>query len=247
MAIFSIHFNEINLCAKFTKSELIKTFMDIKNIIGFLSELSLNNNKEWFHGNKQKYLKAKDEFEILVNLLLAEISTFDKKVSGVQAKDCIFRIYRDIRFSPDKTPYKTNFGAYMVRGGRKSGFAGYYFHIEPKNLFLAGGIYMPPPNVLKAIRDDIYNNIEEFKEIINQQKFREHFGAITGSKLTSAPKGFPKGFEDIDLLKFKDYNVVKELTTKDISNSDFIKTASEVFEAMVPLNKFLNHAVEDVL
>lgn len=221
--------------------------MVIKNVIQFLTELSLNNNKEWFNENKQTYLNLKQEFEVFVNLILGEISKFDKELSGIQAKECVYRIYRDIRFSPDKTPYKTNFGAYMVKGGRKSGFAGYYLHIEPKNIFLAGGIYMPVPQVLKAIRDDIFNNTDEFKEIINEKKFREYFNSVTGSKLSSAPKGYPKDFKDIDLLKFKDYNVSTEVSIEKITDKNFIPFVSDVFKTMVPFNRFLNHAVEDVI
>lgn len=222
--------------------------MIIKNILSFLNKLKINNNKEWFEANKKSYLESKSQFEILVNILIGEIVKFDKEISGIQAKDSIFRIYRDVRFSPDKTPYKTNFGAYMVKGGRKSGFAGYYFHIEPDNVFLSGGIYMPAPQVLKAIRDEIYHNFDVFDDIITKPEFKKHFGNIAGSKLKSIPKGYPKDFEGSELLKFKDYYIFEQVNINKIkTEEEFIIMASEVFKLMVPLNGFLNNAIEDAL
>ena len=217
------------------------------NILNFLKELSQNNNKEWYQQNKDKYLKARQDFEMVVGLLITEISKFDKSIVGLLPKDCIFRIFRDVRFSNDKTPYKTNFGAYIAKGGKKRGFAGYYLHIEPKNPFLAGGVYMPPSPVLKSIREDIYHNIEEFKNIIDSKDFKQYFGQIWGSKLTSPPKGYSKEFKDIELLKFKDYNMVHDLTEKQITDKQFVNYALDVFKAMVPFNAFLNHAIENVI
>ena len=136
-----------------------------KNILLFLNELKNNNNRDWFHANKPKYNEAKVEFENYINNLIPEIGKFDNEIKHLEAKECIFRIFRDVRFSKDKSPYKPNFGAYIVKGGKKSGNAGYYLHIEPENSFLGGGIYMPPSNILKAIRIEIYENIDEFKSI----------------------------------------------------------------------------------
>ena len=116
-------------------------------ILEFLTLIKENNNREWFHENKALYNQAKNDFEVFVNLAINEISKFDKSIVSVDAKDCIFRIFRDVRFSKSKMPYKANFGAFIIKGGKKSPMAGYYIHVEPGNSFLAGGIYMPPADV----------------------------------------------------------------------------------------------------
>jgi uncharacterized protein (TIGR02453 family) len=216
-------------------------------ILHFLKELARNNNKVWYQKNKDLYIRAKHDFELVTGLLINEIGKFDKNVSGCLPKDCIFRIFRDVRFTSDKTPYKTNFGAYISRGGRKGGYAGYYLHIEPGSYFLAGGIYMPPPPVLKAIRNEIYHNIDEFLEILGQKKFREYFGRIWGEKLTAPPRGFSKDFPEIELLKYKHYNVMHELDEQKLTGKDFISYAADVYHEMLPFNRFLNQAIEGVI
>ena len=139
----------------------------LEKSLAFLTVLKENNYKEWFHENKPLYEEAKKEFEPFVNILIQEIRSIDKEVGHLEPKDCIFRVFRDIRFSKDKTPYKTNFGAFVAKGGgRKSEFGGYYFHLEPDNCLLAGGIWMPQPDILKAMRQEIYHNIDEFLEIL---------------------------------------------------------------------------------
>lgn len=216
-------------------------------ILHFLKELARNNNKVWYQKNKDMYVQAKQEFELVTGLLINEIGKFDKNLSGLLPKDCIFRIFRDVRFSNDKTPYKTNFGAYMSKGGRKGGLAGYYLHVEPGSCFLAGGIYMPPSPVLRAIRNEIYHNIDEFLEILGEKKFRQYFGQIWGEKLTAPPRGFSKNFPEIELLKYKHYNVVHEINEQQITGKDFIGYAVEVYREMLPFNRFLNQAVEGVV
>jgi uncharacterized protein (TIGR02453 family) len=213
----------------------------------FLRLLQKNNNREWFNANKSLYDEAKQEFEHITELLIHEIASFDKGISGLVPKDCIFRIYRDVRFSADKSPYKTNFGAYLSKGGKKSFFAGYYLHLEPKESLLAGGIYMPPPNVLKVVRQEIYENIEEFKGIISEPSFVKHFGGFSGDKLRTAPKGFPKEFPDIDLLKYKNYTVLESLTDAELSKDNILLQLKEGFKVMYSLNKFLNNAIKDVV
>ena len=152
------------------------------DIPGFLGELRKNNNREWFQANRKWYEQCRSEFEFFVTLLINEIGKFDRSIGALKASDCLFRIYRDIRFSPDKTPYKTNFGAYIAKGGRKSEFAGYYFHIEPGNCMLAGGIYMPSKEILKAIREEIYHNTEDFLAIIHNKDFQKVFLEISGDR-----------------------------------------------------------------
>ncbi|HAF30048.1 MAG TPA: TIGR02453 family protein [Bacteroidales bacterium] len=215
-----------------------------KNILQFLSDLKENNYKEWFHENKPTYQKVKKEFEQFIAQIIVDISQFDTSVKNLEPKHCIFRINRDIRFSNDKSPYKTNFGGFIVPGGRNAGFAGYYIHIEPGNCFLAGGIYMPPPDRLKAVRTEIYENTEDFKKILNDKNFKKHFKEISSEdQLKNAPKGFPKDFEDIDLLKHKHYTVMKPIEDSLIFSNKFADEVNETFMALYPFNSFINEAI----
>jgi uncharacterized protein (TIGR02453 family) len=213
----------------------------------FLKELKANNYKEWFDGNRSRYTALRLGFEHFINLVIAEISVFDREAAQTTAKASIFRINRDIRFSADKLPYKTNFGAFIAKGGRKGIHAGYYLHVEPGECFLAGGIYMPSGPMLKAIREAIFENIDEFKAIIEAPAFLHHFGKeFWGEKLKTAPKGFPKDFPDIDFLKYKHYTIVKNEPDKIYSGPSLMDEIRTVYKAMHPFNAFLNRAVEDV-
>jgi len=213
-------------------------------LTGFLEALKKNNNREWFQKNKPWYDEVKNEFDVFTTKLIATTGKIDKDVLYLEPKDCIFRIYRDTRFSSDKTPYKTNFGAYLVKGGKKSNFAGYYFHIEPDSSLLAGGIYMPMPDVLKKLRTEVYENIEEFLEIIETPVFVKHFGHIDDSmKLKTPPKDFPKDFPHVEYLKFKNYSVSKDISTQMLHSNKLMDEVVTVFTAMVPLIKFFNNAL----
>ena len=218
-----------------------------KNILNFLKDLHKNNNREWFNANKNVYNKVRLEYEMFVELLIQRVNQFDDDVGTLAAKDAIFRIFRDIRFSKDKSPYKTNFGAYIAKGGRKIGSAGYYLHIEPKGSFLAGGIYMPSSDILKAIRTEIYENIEEFKEIINNSDFKKNFDSLWGEKLKTPPRGFPKDFPDIELLKYKHYVVVRYTTDEEVLDKDFLENAIRIFRIIMPLNRFINNTIKNSL
>jgi uncharacterized protein (TIGR02453 family) len=215
-------------------------------ITDFLEALKENNNRDWFQKNKKWYDEIKAEFDVFTTALIANISKIDKDIAYLEPKDCTYRIYRDTRFSLDKTPYKTNIGAYIVKGGKKSGLAGYYFHIEPGLNMLAGGIYMPMPDVLKKLRTEIYENIDEFLEIINNKQFVKHFGKIdVDMKLKSAPKDFPKDFQYIEYLKFKNYSVSKSFNNELLHSNKIMDEVTTVFSALLPLNRFLNNAVEN--
>jgi len=215
-----------------------------KNLLQFLKDLKENNHKEWFHENKTRYQLVKKEFEQFIAHTIADIAQFDASVKNVDPKKCIFRINRDVRFSKDKSPYKTNFGGFIVPGGKNAGNAGYYIHIEPGNCFLAGGIYMPPPDKLKAVRTEIYENTEDFKKIINDKTFKKHFNEFfSEDKLKTAPKGFPKDFEDIDLLRYKHYIVSKNISDDTVTSKQFADEIHETFKASYPLNGFIYEAI----
>lgn len=215
-----------------------------KEIIQFLKDISANNNREWFAENKSRYDTIKLEFEKFCDKLIAEIADFDSDIKVLPAKECTFRIYRDTRFSPDKTPYKNNMGCFITPKGKNGNAAGYYFHIEPGHIMLAGGIYMPPADVLKLIRSEIYYNADEFLKIINDKSFVKYFGKIEEEgMLKKAPKDFPAEFEHVNLLKYKNYTVLHPIKEEELYKNDFLKYSIAVYKAMHPLNKFLNRAV----
>jgi uncharacterized protein (TIGR02453 family) len=215
-------------------------------VFQFLEELAANNNREWFQANKKRYDTAKESVANFMKAILNEVQSFDNSIIGIEPKDCIFRINRDVRFSNDKSPYKTNIGGFMAKGGRKAMNAGYYLHIEPGKSFLAGGIYMPPPDKLKLIRNEIYFNPENFKKIIAAPDFKKYFKEIWDEeKLKNPPKDFPKDYPDIDLLKYKNYTVIHSLTDNQLQKADFLNYSVKVFKAMYPLNDYMNKAINN--
>ncbi|HDZ40694.1 MAG TPA: DUF2461 domain-containing protein [Bacteroidetes bacterium] len=222
--------------------------MDFKLILEFLIDLSFNNNRAWFKENNDVYQRAKSGFGQFIETLLPKIKQLDESIDVTTPAECIFRIFRDVRFSENKEPYKTNFGAFIAKGGRKGPHAGYYLHVEPDRSFIGGGIYMPESNMLRAIRTGIYENIDEFKGIINRDEFREYFPEIFGEKLKLPPKGFPKDFKDIDLLKHKHYAVAHNVENTFWTRSDILfNDLLDIFRVQYPFNSFLNRAVEKSL
>lgn len=213
------------------------------NILHFLSALKANNNREWFNEHKGEFLAVKEEFEIFTQELINNLGIEDERVRGLKAKDCIFRIYRDVRFSKDKSPYKTHFGAYINQGGRKGETCGYYFHLEPGGTMLAGGLYAPPAPILFEVRDAIYADNEDFKAIINDKQFKLTFGEMEGEKLKRGPKGFPKDFEDIELLKHKSFLATHNISDDELISNSFLKKCITTFKVMKPFNNFFNRAI----
>jgi len=222
--------------------------MDIQIILQFLKELNTNNNREWFAENKAKYERAKSEFEILSKELIVEISKFDDEIKHVDVKDCIFRIYRDTRFSHDKTPYKTHFGIFIATaGGRKSQRGGYYLHLDPAGCFVATGVWCPQPDLLKALRQSVYDNIDELNEIRHSAEFSKYFSHFFDEdKLKTVPRGFPKDFPDAELLKLKHYMVEFKLDDDFLQSDKLVTRLGEVLKCAYPLNKFLNYTVDEV-
>lgn len=219
--------------------------MQTKNIISFLNELQQHNNRDWLKQNDSQYKNALSDFAVLVNELIARIASFDESIGSPDARDCIFRIHRDVRFSANKDPYKTHFGAYIARGGRKSIYAGYYLHFQPASSFAGGGIYMPEPHILKAIRTEIYNNAEAFKAIIDSSQFKKFFNGIYGQRLKTCPKGFDKDFRDVALLSYKDYAVVCQLSDREVLSDDIINRITQIYKAQHSFNAYLNAAISN--
>jgi len=208
----------------------------------FLADLKDNNNREWFEVNRKRYETAKKDVEHLTQALLLEVAKYQEGVADLPPKKCIFRIHRDVRFSKNKAPYKTNMGLHIVKDGKKSGNAGFYLHIEPNNCFLGGGMYMPPSPTLKKIRQEIDYNTAEFRAILAEKNFCENYGKLGGSQLKTAPKGYPRDHPAIDLLRHKDFVAMKSIDDDTLLAEDFVTWAAEAFKAMKPLNDFLNRA-----
>ncbi len=214
-----------------------------KSTLEFLSDLKKHNDREWFLKNRNRYLETKLNYESFVQAVIAGISIFDPILKGLEASSCTYRINRDIRFSNDKTLYKTHLGAFIVRGGKQNGdrFAGYYVHIEPgNNSMIAGGAYIPPAPWLKVIREKIDEQGDKFLKIIENKEFVNYFGQLEGEKLKTAPKGFPKDHPHIELLKLKSYLVVRMISDKEIISRDCFSLIIRASKVMKPLNDFLN-------
>jgi len=217
----------------------------METILKFLKQLAKNNRKEWFDENRKTYETAKGEFETILTSVIEKSILNDKLLMGLEAKKCMFRINKDVRFSKDKSPYKLNMGASINPGGKKSMIPGYYIHIEPGKSFLAGGTWQPMPEVLAAIRQEIDYNSKEFRKILATKEFKTYFKDLSNEdKLKTAPKGYDKTHPDIDLLQHKSFIVVHNLSDEQVMNKNFPGYASKVFKAMLPLNSFLRNCME---
>lgn len=216
----------------------------MKKILQFLEELSRNNNKEWFNDNRTRYEESRDKMLFMTEVLINEIRKFDPEIPVLNPKDCMFRIFRDVRFSPDKRPYKTNLGSFISKGGRKGDRPGYYFHIEPDSSFIGGGVYMPQAEPLKAIRSYITENPEEFISITEDKSFKKIYPELYDHKLKTAPKGFPKDHEHIDLLRYKSYVFSTPLTNERLLSDSLVNYIIQSFSELYKFNNFLNRAVD---
>jgi uncharacterized protein (TIGR02453 family) len=213
-----------------------------KETLQFLKDLKLHNDRDWFNKNKDKFISANENFVQFTQVLIDKVAGFDRSLAGLHAKDAVFRIYRDIRFSKDKSPYKNFFGAHLKGREKGCGIAGYYFHLEPGNSFLAGGVHMTEPQNLKAIREEISDHGITFLKIINDKNFKENF-KIEGEKLAKVPQGFDKEDPMADFLKYKELMIHHSLKDKQLLAGDFASYCAKIFRRMVPFNKFVNESL----
>lgn len=221
----------------------MKSSVNLKAVLRFLQDLERNNNKAWFDANRARYEEARADFEDFVQALISEIDKFDS-MGMLQAKECIFRINRDMRFSKDKTPYKTNFGALIGPGGKKSTRQGYYMHVAPHNgSFVGGGLYMPMPDDLAKFRQAIARDASPFKKIINAKEFQLYFGPLEGETLATAPKGYPKDHPAIELLKLKEVTTGVNLTDKEILAPDVVQHVARLCKALKPFLAYIDSAL----
>lgn len=216
--------------------------------VRFLKELKKNNHKAWFDQHRKTYEAAKADFAAFIQILIDKHGAKDPAISQLRAKDCMFRINRDIRFSKDKSPYKTNFGASINQGGKKAwNTAGYYFHLEPGGCFTGGGIYMPEPDVLKKIRQEIDYNLPEFEKIIKGRKFKTVYGTLSQDPeylLSRVPKGYEADNPAAPYLRLKSLIAMNAISDTVLTSKDLLKKTLAAFEALQPLVAFINQGVD---
>lgn len=214
--------------------------MNLDLIYSFLSELQINNNKDWFLANKNRYDSIVDEILDFTDDLIQNIAVFDPTILGLNPKDCLFRINRDIRFSANKEPYKTHFGIFISPGGKNSRKAGYYIHIENKNSLLGGGIYLPDKHTLYEIRKKVYLQTNKFARIIYHETFIETFGHLSEEhKLKTFCRDFPSDSKHAELLKYKSYVVSRQFTNQEFAAMK-LQDIVERFKILAPFVLFFN-------
>ena len=214
--------------------------IDLKPVLDFLNGLKKHNNKAWFDEHRAAYETAKTNFENFVDQLIIQYGEIED-LGGITAKDCVMRIYRDTRFSKDKSPYKTNMGATIAPGGKKSSSLGYHLHMQPDNeTLIAGGLYMPTPEQLASFRAAIDQDAAPFKAIINDKEFKKYFGTLDGEKVKTVPQGYTRDHPDIELLRFKQVVVVHHLSDEMVLSPKFSTQTIKTFTAMKPFLDYLN-------
>lgn len=231
--------------------------MDIDRILHFLTEVAANNNRPWFQAHRDEYQQAHASFEADVRQLIVRLSEFDPEVANLTAKDCIYRFYRDTRFSPDKSPYKRHFGAYICARGKKALRGGYYVHVEPGNCLLAAGSYWLPTNILTSCRNEMMGNMDEWRRIVEDQEFVDLFGrpgegvwektekGFGLESLKTCPKGFPRDYEFVDYLRMKDYCCWRRVDDQFFAGDDWFGHALRVFRVAKPMMDFMNGVIDD--
>jgi len=234
--------------------------MNTKRILRFLQDIKENNNRDWFQEHKTEYTACKDDFEQGIDRAIKAIATFDPEIAHLTAKDCTYRFYRDTRFSPDKSPYKRHFGAYICAKGKKALRAGYYIHIEPGKCLISGGCYWLPTNILTACRNEIMGNIEQWRKAVEGGQFVKFFGYAGSGQwseddvspkgfglahLKTAPKDFPRDYEFIDYLRMKDYACWHVVADDFFEGDEWTKPLVQMLKAAKPMMDFVNGVVDD--
>ena len=220
--------------------------MNIPGILEFLKLLAANNNREWFQAHKADYQEVQADFDELLSTVIARIAGFDESVSHVRPQDCTYRIYRDVRFSPDKSPYKNHIGGYINAHGKKSNHCGYYLHLEPGNCMLAGGSWCMPAPMLKAVRQAVFDNIEEYKAIVDDPSIRQYLPVVGTERLKTATKGFPKDSPFIEYVKPKDFTVAYSVPDSFFQDPLFINRIEEVFRQLKRFADFTNYTIDEM-
>jgi uncharacterized protein (TIGR02453 family) len=212
----------------------------------FLKDLKKNNNRPWFEAHRTDYEQAKADFAGLIDAVIKKHGKKDKTISHLQPKDCMFRINRDVRFSKDKSPYKSNMGAYLNRGGKKSLFGGYYFHCEPGKSFVGGGLWMPMPAELHKIRQEIDYNLADFRKIVESRRFKSIYNTVSRDAeytLSRVPKGYEADNPAAEYLKLKSVVATASVPDGVLTSKELVGTIAKAFEALQPMIEFVNDAI----
>jgi len=212
----------------------------------FLSALKRNNNKPWFDAHRAQYEAARIDFPNFIQLVIDDLGRTDVTIAGLQARNCLFRINRDIRFSNDKTPYKVAFGASIKREGRKAPYAGYYFHLEPGKSFVGGGLWMPEPAAVKAVRQEIDYNWPEFQRLVTTKTFKNIYGDVyQGSDvaLVKMPKGYEADHPAAAYLKLKSFIAEAPVADAELTTATLHKKTVAAYKALHPFLQFVNRAL----
>ena len=213
----------------------------------FLKDIAANNSREWFTANRACYDEAKSEFEDICHRLIVSISAFDDTIPPLSPRDCMWRFYRDTRFSPDKSPYKRHFGCYVSAKGRKSYHGGYYFHLEPGAAMIAGGCWQLTTPLLNAVRETIVDRIDEFREIVEEPTFRKLFKTVTYDPLKVMPRGIDRNFEFPQYVKCRNYCVGHGLPDNFFNKLNWLDKVIKDFKTMKPFMDFINDVVDDYI
>lgn len=217
----------------------------MEDLFTFLNELRENNNREWFEANKARYLDIKQYITTATQNLINSIAAFDPAASMLTPSDCTYRIYRDTRFSTDKTPYKTHVGIFINPPfGKKSLRLGYYLHLEPGTSEIGAGNVCLPSRLITDIRKAVYDNIDEYLSIIKQPEFERLFPVVGMNPVKTAPKGFPRDWEHIDLIRPRDFYVSHRLSDKEVLSKSFLKKAADIFKTAKPYCDFHNYTID---
>ena len=218
-----------------------------QSTLKFLKDLTKNNNKPWFDANRPRYEAARADFGAFIQQVIDTYGKKDTKISHLTAKECMFRINRDVRFSKDKSPYKNNFGASINKGGKQAtATGGYYFHLQPGNAFCGGGIWMPEPEFLRKIRQEVDYNFKEFKGIVGSRKFKSVYGDLSDDreyKLTRVPKGYEADNPAAEYLKLKSFVAMIPIKDSDLTSKTLLKKTVTAFETLKPLLDFMDRAM----
>ncbi len=230
------------------KKSLTFTGMIQKATLTFLEALKYNNNKPWFDAHRKEYEAAREDFAGFVNNLIAAFGNTEPAILHLKAKDCMFRINRDVRFSKNKEPYKTNFGAYINAQGKKSITAGYYFHLEPGASFTGGGLWQPMPPELAKVRQEIDYSLPEFEKILRTKKFNDTYGGLSvedGQILSRVPKGYEADNPAATYLKYKSFTALASLPDTELTTRSLLTTTTKAFQTLLPLITFLNRSISE--
>ena len=231
--------------------------MNTERIISFLKDVAANNNRPWFQEHKDEYLACKKDFENDIAQAITRLSEFDDEVAHLQVKDCVYRFYRDTRFSEDKSPYKRHFGAYICAKGKKALRGGYYIHVEPGNSLLATGSYWLPTNILTSCRNEVMGNIDQWRQAVENKRFVEFFGKPNAGvweqsdkgfgleSLKTCPSGFPRDYEFIQYLRMKDYCCWRRVPDDFFNGEGWYDKAMTIFQTAKPMMDFMNAVIDD--